>query len=117
MPRKFSHHSQRELMLIKQMKSRSARRDLAANGPGSTTISPRAMLAWSRIPSHNKAEIIEALEASPATDDHSKIVKVGTKMLTVRNIPSGFRVIYEQGDDRNTIISILTPREARLAKG
>lgn len=76
------------------------------------------MLAWSRIPSRNKAEIIEALEqASTATDDRSKIVKVGTKVLTVRNIPSGFRVIYEQGDDRNTIISVLTPREARLAKG
>ena len=105
-------------MATKLNKSKSVRPDLTVSRPGSTAISPRAMLAWGRIPSHNKAEIIAAVEqASPASDAHTKIVKVGTQVLKVRNMSSGFRVIYEQGDDRNTIVSVMTPREARLARG
>jgi hypothetical protein len=99
-------------------KAKPVRHDLAANSPASTAISPWAMLAWGRIPSHKKAEIIAALEqALPADDGNTKIIEVGAQVLKVRNMASGFRVIYETGDDRNTIVSVLTPREARLAGG
>src|SRR5262249_49501626 len=85
---------------------------------GCTFISPQAMLAWSRIPSHYKAEIISAVEQkTPISDANTKIVKVGTQVLKIQNISSGFRVVYEAGDDRNTIVSVLTPREARLITG
>lgn len=105
-------------MATKRTKPKSMHHELAVNRPGSTAISPRAMLAWARIPSHNKAEIIAAIEhASPASDAHTKIVKVGNQVLKVRNMSSGFRVVYESGDDRNTIVSVLTPREARLRRG
>ena len=91
---------------------------MAMNRPGSTAISPQAMLAWGRIPSHNKAEIIAAVEQnSPASDANTKIVKVGTQVLKVRNVSSGFRVIYEPGDGHNTIVSVLRPRETRLVSG
>jgi hypothetical protein len=105
-------------MATKLNKSKSEHHDLTVSRLGSTVISPRAMLAWGRIPSHKKAEIIAAVEqATAASDAHTKIVKVGSQVLKVRNMSSGFRVIYEQGDDGNTIVSVLTPREARLARG
>lgn len=105
-------------MATKLTKPTSIHHDLVANSRRSTAISPWAMLAWGRIPSHNKAEIIAAVEqASPASDANIKIVKIGAQVLKVHNMASGFRVIYESGDDRNTIVSVLTPREARLASG
>lgn len=84
---------------------------------GSTEISARAMFAWGRIPSKNKAEIIAAVEQTSTGEAEPKTVKLGNQTLKVRNISSGFRVIYETRDDHNTIVSVLTPREARLAKG
>lgn len=84
----------------------------------STRISSPAKLAWGRIPSRFKTEIIAAVEQrSPESDASTKIVKVGNQRLKVRNVASGFRVIYEPGEDGNTIISVLTPREVRLARG
>ncbi|MES2756031.1 MAG: hypothetical protein V4693_01555 [Pseudomonadota bacterium] len=105
-------------MATKSAKPNSADQNLAANRLASVAVSPRAMLAWGRIPSHNKAEIIAAIgQASPEGDANTRIVKVGPQVLKVRSVSSGFRVIYEPGDDRNTIVSVMTPREARLARG
>lgn len=105
-------------MATKLTKPTSVPHDLAANSRRSTAISPWAMLAWGRIPSHDKAEIIAAVEqTSPGDDANIKIVTVGAQVLKVRSMASGFRVIYESGDDQNTIVSVLTPREARLARG
>lgn len=88
------------------------------NASGTTSISPEAMQAWGRIPQHYKAEIIEAVEhPSAANKAEVKSVKIGTKLLTVRRMSSGFRVVYDPSNGRNTIVSVMTPREARLAEG
>lgn len=88
------------------------------NTSGTTSISPEAMQAWGRIPQQYKTEIIEAVEhPSAASEADTKSVKVGTKLLTVRSMSSGFRVVYEPGNGCNTIVSVMTPREARLVKG
>ena len=71
-----------------------------------------------RIPMRNKAEILAAVEQrSPAKIEDAKVIKIGSQVLKVRNLSSGFRVIYESAPDRNTIVSILTPREVRFARG
>lgn len=77
-----------------------------------TAISPQVMLAWNRIPFQNKQEIIAAVEHEDASD---KVVKIGKQTLNVRNFSSGFCVVYEPGETHNTIVSVLTPREAKLA--
>jgi len=85
---------------------------------GSTSISPEAMQAWGRIPQQHKTEIIEAVERpSAGSMADTKSVKVGTKLLTVRSMPSGFKVVYEPDNGHNTIVLVMTPREARLVKG
>ena len=84
---------------------------------GSTAISPQAMLAWSRIPTHRKDEILASFRhVTQASDANVKTVKVGTQVLKVRRMSSGFRVVYEPGSDRDTIVSVLTPREAGLVR-
>lgn len=104
-------------MARKLSKPASTDLDLTPHGTRSTAISPWATLAWGRIPSHTKAEIIAAVEqASPPDDANTKIINVDNKVLKVRQIASGFRVIYESGDGGNTIVSVLTPREAGLAR-
>lgn len=88
------------------------------NASGTTSISPEAMQAWGRIPQQYKTEIIEAVEHPSATNRaDTKSVKVGTKLLTVREMSSGFKVVYDPSNGRNTIVSVMTPREARLVKG
>ena len=82
---------------------------------GTISISPEAMQAWGRIPQQYKTEIIEAVERPPSEAD-TKSVQVGTKILTVRRMSSGFKVVYEPGNGRNTIVSVMTPREAGLVK-
>lgn len=105
-------------METKLIKAKTAPSGLAVNRLGNTAIAPRAVLAWGRIPSQDKAEILAVVERpSAAGDGNTKTVRVGEQMLTVRNMSSGFRVVYESGADRNTIISVLTPREAGLARG
>lgn len=91
---------------------------LAANSPGRTSISPLAVLAWGRIPSHIKTDILTALEQAPPDGDaDTNIFNIGAQVFKVRTMGSGFRVVYEPGDNCNTIVSVLTPREARLARG
>lgn len=81
----------------------------------STSISPEAMQAWERIPQHSKNEIIEAVERPSALNKaNTKSIKIGARTFTIRRVPSGFRVVYEPGKGRNTIVSVMTPREARL---
>ena len=76
------------------------------------------MQAWERLPQQHKTEIIEAVERpSAASKADTKSVKIGTKILTVQRMSSGFRVVYEPGNGRNMIVSVMTPREARLVKG
>lgn len=88
------------------------------NTSGTTSISPEAMQAWGRIPQQYKAEIIEAVERpSAASKAATTSVRVGSKTLTVRKMSSGFRVVYDPSNGRNTIVSVMTPREARLVKG
>lgn len=88
------------------------------NTSGTTSISPEAMQAWERLPQQHKTEIIEAVERpSAANKADTKSVKIGTKIFTVRRMSSGFRVVYEPGNGRNVIVSVMTPREARLVKG
>jgi hypothetical protein len=83
--------------------------------PGSTAISPEAMQAWERIPQHEKTAIIEAIERpSPPGSIDTKTIEVGPTLLTVRTMSSGFRVVYEPGNGRNTIVSVITPREAQF---
>ena len=87
------------------------------NRSGTTSISPEAIQAWGRIPQEHKTEIIEAIERpTSASMADTKSVQVGTKLLTVRSLSSGFRVVYEPGVGRNTIVSVLTPREAGVVK-
>jgi hypothetical protein len=82
-----------------------------------TAISPQAMLAWSRVPTRSKDEILASFRhVTQASDANVKTVKVGTQVLKVRRLSSGFRVVYEPGDDRDTIVSVLTPREAGLVR-
>ncbi|MPQ55370.1 hypothetical protein [Duganella sp. FT27W] len=105
-------------MVTRLTKPKSLEYDPPSNNAVSTRISAPAKLAWGRIPSRFKTEIIAAVEQrSPDSDASTKIVKVGSQLLKVRNVASGFRVIYEPGEDGNTIVSVLTPREVRLAKG
>jgi len=88
------------------------------NSVKSTSISAQAMQAWSRIPSNTKVEILAAVERPSSVSDASvKTVKVGKQTLMLKKMSSGFRVLYEPGTDRNTIVSVLTPREAGLLKG
>lgn len=88
------------------------------NSVKSIEISPQALQAWSRIPSVAKVEILAAVERpSSVRDGTVKTVKVGNQMLMVKKMTSGFRVLYEQGLDRNIIVSVLTPREAGLLAG
>jgi len=76
------------------------------------------MQAWSRIPSNAKIEILNAVEQPSSTPDPSvKAVKVDGQTLMVKKMSSGFRVLYEPGTDHNTIVSVLTPREAGLLTG
>lgn len=105
--------------MTKLTKATSRGHEREVSPPGSTAISPQAMLAWGRIPSRYKAEIIAAFEQAPvsASDIKTKSFTVGSQVLKVREMLSGFHVVYEQDDDRNTIVSVLTPREARLARG
>lgn len=104
-------------MATKMTKGRPMHRELVVNTTVSTAVSPEAMQAWERLPQHNKAEIIEAVERpSLASSADTSTVKVGPKLLTVRRMSSGFRVVYEPGNGRNTIVSVMTPREARLVK-
>ena len=89
----------------------------ATSKRGSTAISPQAMLAWNRIPTHSKDEILASFKhVTQASDANVKTVRVGTQLLKVRRMTSGFRVVYEPGDDRDTIVSVLTPREAGLVR-
>jgi hypothetical protein len=85
---------------------------------GSTTISPEAEQAWCRVRQEDKAEIIAEVEHLSARPDATiKTVQIGDKRYKVQQTASGFRVVFEHGSDRNTIVSVLTPREARLVKG
>jgi hypothetical protein len=103
--------------MASKMNKGSAMHPELVNASGTTSISPEAMQAWGRIPQQYKTEIIEAVERpSGASKADTKSVKVGTKLLTVRRMSSGFRVVYEPGNGRNTIVSVMTPREARLVK-
>ncbi|GAB2840063.1 hypothetical protein GCM10027277_03760 [Pseudoduganella ginsengisoli] len=104
-------------MAPKMNKSSPMHQELV-NTSGTTSISPEAMQAWGRIPQQYKTEIIEAVERpSAAGGAETKSVKVGTKTFTVRRVSSGFRVVYDPSNGRNTIVSVMTPREARLVKG
>ena len=81
----------------------------------STSISPEAMQAWGRIPQQYKSEIIEAVERPAELNEvDTKFVKIGKRTFTIRRVPSGFSVVFEPGNGRNTIVSVMTPREARL---
>ncbi|MGZ3182944.1 MAG: hypothetical protein ACXU8N_10930 [Telluria sp.] len=91
---------------------------MLAATPGSTTISPDAMQAWGRIPQRYKAEIIAAVEGiAPLPGAKIKTVQIGNKRYTIQQMSSGFCVVFEPGSGRNTIVSVLTPREARLVEG
>lgn len=81
---------------------------------GSMVISPQATLAWSRIPMDSKYEILASFKAATPLAD--KLVNTDDGVLRVRRIPSGYRVVYESGENHDTIVSVLTPREASLAR-
>ncbi len=102
-------------MATERAKAKSVLRSTTGSR-SSTTISPQAMLAWSRIPTQSKEEILATFRHSPQRTNYTvKTVKVGTQLLNIRKMPSGFRVVFESENDHDTIVSILTPREARLA--
>lgn len=100
-----------------KMNKASPMRQELINTSGATSISPEAMQAWGRLPQQYKTEILEAVEhPSAASKANTKSVKVGTKILTVQRMSSGFRVVYEPGNGRNLIVSVMTPREAGFMK-
>jgi hypothetical protein len=74
------------------------------------------MVSWNRIPSQAKAEIVEAVSCDSRSDiaARGKQVTIDDRVLTVQDVSSGYRVIYERSATANTIISVLTPREAKL---
>ena len=83
-------------MDTKRTKPKSGHRDAAVNRSGSMVVSAHTMLAWGRIPSRSKAEIIEAFEhASPVSDANIQTFKTDTQLLKIRNMSSGLRVVYE----------------------
>jgi hypothetical protein len=81
-----------------------------------TAIAEDAKQSWNRIPSLAKAQIVEAVSASSrsAFGPHRKQVMIDNRVLTVQEVSSGYRVIYERSTTANTILSVLTPREAKL---
>lgn len=81
-----------------------------------TTISAEAMVAWNRIPIEAKMAIVEAVshDTRPDQPAEAKQVKIGDQLLAVQDVSSGFRVVYSRGAMANTILSVLTPREAKL---
>jgi hypothetical protein len=80
-----------------------------------TTISAEALVSWNRIPSQAKAAIVEAVSHDThAGAGRGKQVEIDNRVLTVQDVPSGYRVIYERSATANTILSVLTPREAKL---
>ena len=104
-------------MAAKLTRQKSVRPETTESEPLQTAISPEAAQAWGRIPQQTKFEIIEAVgRPSQAGGADTTPVKVGPKFFTVQQVSSGFRVVYEPGHDRNTIVSVLTPREALLAQ-
>jgi len=103
-------------MAAKLTRQKAVRPETEEAKPLQTAISPEAAQAWGRIPQQNKFEIIEAVERPAQDGAGTKTVQVGAKRFTVQQVSSGFRVVYEPGNDRNTIVSVLTPREALLAQ-
>lgn len=103
-------------MAAKLIRRKSGQSETAETQPLQTAISPEAAQAWGRIPQQNKFEIIEAVGRPQIAGADTKTVKVGAKLFTVQRVSSGFRVVYEPGNDRNTIVSVLTPREALLVQ-
>jgi hypothetical protein len=88
----------------------------AARPKVDTTISADAMVSWNRIPVQAKAEIVDALsyDSRDGGAAAGKQVKIDNRVLTVQEVSSGYRVIYERSATANTILSVLTPREAKL---
>ncbi|MGU3778991.1 hypothetical protein [Burkholderia metallica] len=82
---------------------------------GNPEIAPDAMLAWGRIPASAQKEILAVLKlTSPAAEAKTKHLRVGKSEFSVRQSSSGFRVVYQVGNDRDKIVSVFTPREAAL---
>lgn len=96
-------------------KAKPVRHKSVAPKRGTPEISPDAMLAWGRIPSSYKVEILDAVKHASA-EGKTQSLKVGKKVLTIGKSSSGFRVVFEAGQDRDTIVSVITPREARLLR-
>lgn len=82
---------------------------------GNPEIAPDAMLAWGRISATAQKEILDVLKlTTPTAEAGTKHLRVGKSEFNVRQSSSGFRVVYEVGNDRDKIVSVFTPREAAL---
>jgi hypothetical protein len=104
-------------MVSKMTRETPVSQELVGSKTRHTTIAPQARQAWERIPQRFKVEIVEEFKKpSVASVSNTKTVKVGPKTLSVRRMSSGFQVVYEPGSDRDTIVSVLTAREARVAE-
>lgn len=100
-------------MATKRAEVKSVRRASSSRRAGAA-IAPQAMLTWTRLPEQSKREILAAVDSPPKINDHNiKTAKVGGQLFMIRRMPSGFRVVFESSEDRNTIVSVLTPSEAR----
>jgi hypothetical protein len=88
----------------------------AARPKVDTTISADAMVSWNRIPVQAKAEIVEAIsyDSRAGMGGPGRQVRIDNRVLTVQEVSSGYRVIYERSATANTILSVLTPREVKL---
>ena len=80
----------------------------------SIAIDPEASLAWGRIPSERKEEILSTFKREPPLGDTH--FKMDQEVFTVRSMSSGFRVVYKADNDSAIIVSVMTPREARLTR-
>ncbi|MGN4069869.1 hypothetical protein ACS0Y7_35240 [Burkholderia gladioli] len=82
---------------------------------GNPEIAPDALLAWGRIPASAQKEILDVLKlTTPNAKAKTRHLRVGKSEFSVRQSSSGFRVVYEVGNDRDKIVSVFTPREAAL---
>lgn len=79
----------------------------------SLAIAPQALLAWARIPSDRKAEILEVFRSTPSVPQSAgSAERSASQDLRVLQTPSGFKVVVGSEEGRTMILSVLTPREA-----
>lgn len=76
-------------------------------------VSEDASAAWQRLPGRIRAEVLEALD-TPRHEGHPTGRRGKPPALKAHVLPSGFCVVYESGNDGNTVWTVLTPRERCL---